>query len=218
MRDKLTRKAIKAERDQKPFLITLKNLFVEIEDLAGVRLIHLHTKQMKDIDAAVRAILNEARYQLVGRPTANTWEDESRDYFKSLGMNTVGKDSKYTSVHYIILENSRTKRRCELQIRTLMEEVWGEVSHTIDYPHQTDSIACREQLKVLAGIANVGSRLVDAIFASHKDHLLRSSDIRPLTDDARTLSISPLASSDVVAVQRPKSKRRVHKNKVAKTD
>ena len=38
---------------------------------------------------------------------------------------------------------------CEIQVRTLFEEIWGEIDHTINYPHSTESIACKEQLKVL---------------------------------------------------------------------
>ena len=33
----------------------------------------------------------------------------------------------YTSVHYVIGSASRTTVTCEIQVRTLMEEVWGEV-------------------------------------------------------------------------------------------
>jgi hypothetical protein len=40
----------------------------------------------------------------------------------------------YTSVHYIIGSGSQTPLTCEIQVRTLMEEVWGEVDHKINYP------------------------------------------------------------------------------------
>ena len=58
----------------------------------------------------------------------------------------------------------------EIQVRTLMEEVWGEVDHTINYPNPIDSLACSEQLKVLARVTSSASRLVDSIFASVDDH------------------------------------------------
>lgn len=59
--------------------------------------------------------------------------------------------------------------RIELQVRTLMEEVWGEVSHSINYPVETASISCREQLRVLARISSGCTRLVDSIFSSYEE-------------------------------------------------
>src|SRR4051794_20447568 len=43
--DKLTRKAIETKASGKSFTITTTNLFTKVNDLAGVRLLHLHTEQ-----------------------------------------------------------------------------------------------------------------------------------------------------------------------------
>jgi len=51
-----------------------------------------------------------------------------------------------------------------VQVRTLFEEIWGEVDHALNYPTPTETISCREQLKVLAKLVGAGSRLVDSIF------------------------------------------------------
>ena len=71
----------------------------------------------------------------------------------------------YTSVHYVVSSASRTKITCEIQVRTLMEEVWGEVDHAINYPDPSELLSCREQLKVLARVTSSATRLVDSIFA-----------------------------------------------------
>ena len=73
------------------------------------------------------------------------------------------------SVHYVIELNPTSHVRCELQVRTLADELWGEVSHTIDYPKPTKSIACQEQLKVLARVTSGCTRLVDSIFRSREE-------------------------------------------------
>src|SRR5436309_760389 len=49
LRDKLMRKARAAMVDGRSFGITAKNLFREIDDLAGVRLLHIHTEQLLQI-------------------------------------------------------------------------------------------------------------------------------------------------------------------------
>lgn len=171
LRDKLFRIAQEAKEKNENFDITRENLFTRVNDLAGVRLIHLHTKQMAQIHPFLLDVFDEIRYVLDGDPTAFTWDDEYAEFFKSIKIHIEKKDSMYTSVHYILKPNRRTEMRCELQVRTLAEEIWGEVSHTINYPHEVDNVACTEQLKVLARVASGCTRLVDSIFASHKDYL-----------------------------------------------
>ncbi len=171
LRHKLVRKAVerKLTHGRKKPEIIASNVFDQIEDLAGVRILHLHTKQLEQIHTALLNVLGDQKWVVEG-PVASTWDDEYRKFFKSLGMETVSRDSLYTSVHYVISPNSRTPVKCELQVRTLAEEVWGEVSHTIDYPSQTKSVACKEQLRVLARLSSGYIRLVDSIFESHKEH------------------------------------------------
>jgi putative GTP pyrophosphokinase len=172
LRHKLVRKALDSRDKRKKFEITADNLFEKIDDLAGVRILHLYTAQMQKINAAVLEIIREQRFILLSGPIANTWDSENERFFKSLGMAINERDTMYTSVHYVLGANNIYQTRCELQVRTLMEEVWGEVSHTLNYPDQTGSISCQEQLKVLARVTSSCTRLVDSIFRSYDEHLL----------------------------------------------
>ncbi len=157
-----------------------KNLFGKINDLAGLRLLHLHTRQFANINQCLTRIFGEQHYRIVEQPTARAWDDESRDYFKSIGIKCVKSDSMYTSVHYVIAPNRQYT--CEIQVRTLAEELWGEVDHSMNYPKKTESLACREQIKVLARVTSSCSRLVDSIFRSHEDHLANASERRSKKD------------------------------------
>jgi len=172
--DKLIRKATKAVSEGKPFKITADNVFDEIPDLAGVRLLHLNMRQMEQIHPLIMKIFVDEGYVVEGEPEAKTWDYEYEQMFLSFGnLKVIRNESLYTSVHYVVKQNSSSRRLCELQVRTLAEEVWGEVSHTINYPHETDSVACKEQLKVLARVVSATSRLVDSIVASYMDHQQR---------------------------------------------
>ena len=171
LKDKLRRKWQKTLDVGEAFDITAENLLVRVNDLVGIRILHLYTRQIQDIDAAVREILNEYQYKLLEGPFARTWDDESRAYFEECRIETQKSPSLYTSVHYVVESASRTKITAEIQVRTLMEEVWGEVDHQLNYPQQTNSLACREQLKVLARITSSATRLVDSIFSTHADHI-----------------------------------------------
>jgi ppGpp synthetase/RelA/SpoT-type nucleotidyltranferase len=165
--DKLGRKIAKCEATGDTFDITPDNLLAKINDLAGVRILHLYTRQVQQIDAALRSILVEQKYELVEGPFARTWDDESREFFQSCGIDTQESPTMYTSVHYIVSSASRTAVTCEIQVRTLMEEVWGEVDHMLNYPVPTDVMSSREQLKVLARVTSSATRLVDSIFMTH---------------------------------------------------
>ena len=170
LRDKLNRKLEECNRLQRKFDYTKENLFWRVNDLAGFRILHLHTRQMGDIDRALRHCLDQELYTLVEKPTARTWDDETRDYFRQIGIKTKDSETLYTSVHYVIEPKGRVRYTCEVQVRTLAEELWGEVDHTINYPHASNSISCREQIAVLARVTSSCSRLVDSIFRSHEDY------------------------------------------------
>lgn len=171
LRDKLRRKFLNRKASGLPFEITKSNLFECINDLAGARLLHLHTTEFPAINAAVLEVLEEYKYRLIEGPVARVWDDELRDYFTSIGVPTVSTQRMYTSVHYVVEANRKTKATAEIQVRTLAEELWGEVDHKINYPVQSPKLACREQIKVLARVTASCTRLVDSIFRTHKDDM-----------------------------------------------
>ena len=174
LRDKLIRKWRKCQTDKVPFDITKDNLFVRVSDLAGIRILHLHTRQIEEIDRLLKLIFKEQQLKLIEGPFARTWDDFSKAFFEKIGMTVQQSDTMYTSVHYVLSSNSLTTKTCEVQVRTLMEEVWGEVDHKINYPHPTESVACREQIRALARSTSSTSSLVDSIFSSHDDFSQRS--------------------------------------------
>jgi len=161
LREKLIRKAMQGE------IIDKSRLFGKITDLAGIRIIHLHTSQMEAMHQAILAILEEQQLRLVGKPSANCWDVEYESIFSSFGIRPRRRGSMYTTVHYVIRANQKTKVTCEVQVRTLMDEVWGEVSHRVNYPTESPSSSCKDQLKVLARLTSGCTRLVDSIFQSH---------------------------------------------------
>lgn len=164
LEDKLFRRIAEAKTKKKPFRISEKNLLYRINDLAGFRILHLHTEQIVSIDRELRSVLNEYRFPLFEQPKARTWDDEHRAFFQGCGIRTIKSPTLYTSVHYVVESNSSTKATCEIQVRTLAEELWGEVDHTMNYPHESPIASCREQIKVLARVTSSCSRLVDSIF------------------------------------------------------
>lgn len=149
--------------DQQKGPITRSNLFQRITDLAGVRVLHLHISQFEHLHRALTAKIEEGEFTLVEPPKAYTWDHESGVYFSGLGVQRELKESYYTSIHYVLRPNSRSPATCEVQIRTLLEEVWGEVDHTMNYPKPTPNLHCQEQIRVLARLVGAGTHLADSI-------------------------------------------------------
>lgn len=126
--------------------------------------------QFRSIHSIVSNILEEQNCELLNDgPTAYCWDTEYKDLFEQIGIETVQRGSMYTTVHYDIVANQKTRVSCELQIRSLADELWGEVSHRVNYPKESPSTSCQDQLKVLARLTSGCGRLVDSIFKTHRE-------------------------------------------------
>jgi len=162
--DKLERKLFKGQ------IITKENILTEITDFIGVRVLHLHQDQFSAIHTAIREKVDNGDWLFLEEPKAYTWDPESVQFYQSQSIKTEVRDTFYTSIHYLVKPNNKNPICCEIQVRTLFEEIWGEIDHNINYPHKTDSIACTEQLRVLSKLVSTGTRLADSIFRTHTDY------------------------------------------------
>lgn len=156
--DKIQRK-IKLGRE-----ITKANCFDEITDFAGVRILHLRQDDFGKIKEVIDAKIAAGDWYLVEQPIAYTWDPEYEKFFVDLGCRCERKDSFYTSVHFVVRPRQDSPLSCEIQVRTLFEEIWGEIDHSLNYPHPTAAASCHEQLRVLAKVVGAGSRLVTSIY------------------------------------------------------
>jgi len=156
--------------------ITPNNIFNEITDLAGVRILHLYQDQFPIIHQHIMRNIESGEWFFHEQPVVYSWDPEATEFFKTLGLRTDIKDSYYTSIHYVVKPREDSNIFCEIQVRTLFEEIWGEIDHSINYPHPTSSQACREQLRVLSKLVSTGTRLADSIYRTSIEHLLGSAD------------------------------------------
>lgn len=143
--------------------INSENLFAEVTDLSGVRILHLFQQDFAQIDEIIRSKVIEGDWVLGEKAKAYSWDPETVTFFAGFDLAVEQKDSFYTSVHYLIKPRADSPLTCELQVRTLFEEIWGEVDHRLNYPVASEVLACKEQLKVLSKIVGAGSRLLDSI-------------------------------------------------------
>lgn len=176
-RDHLRAKLLRKREEGNP--ISPGNLFDRVTDLAGVRIIHLFQENFRQIDHVIRRKVDAGDWVLGERATAYTWDPEAADFFRRFNLEVTQKPTAYTSVHYLIRPRADSPLCCEVQVRTLFEEIWGEVDHQINYPNPTPSLACREQIRVLSKIVGAGSRLLDSLRRVHNDYSGNSDTNRP---------------------------------------
>ncbi|HEU4964411.1 MAG TPA: RelA/SpoT domain-containing protein [Bacilli bacterium] len=163
--DKLRRKLHGGEK------INSDNLFQKITDLAGLRVLHLYQDQFPIIHNKITEKVISGDWVFAEEPKAYTWDPESVKFYEGLGINCRQKESFYTSIHYLVKPREDSPITCEIQVRTLFEEIWGEIDHSINYPHPIDSIPCAEQIRVLSKLVSTGTRLADSIFRTYRNHL-----------------------------------------------
>lgn len=165
--DKLERRWDERRQRGRSFDVTPQNFFRKINDLVGGRVLHLHSTQFPEVHEAITNVFCKKGYRIInGGPEAKVWDPEYKMLFGKLGIRCVSKLSFYTSVHYEFEMPGRDpKLTCELQVRTLAEELWGATDHLINYPHKTKIASCREQILVLARATSTCTRLVDSIMA-----------------------------------------------------
>ena len=152
----LIEKIIRKKIENKRRTFTLENYITKIDDIIGIRALHLFKDDWENIDQYVKST-----WKTREKPTANIRNGDSEELIKKFEeRNFKIKIHKYgyRSVHYI-LESSPTKKtyKAELQVRTIFEEAWSEIDHTIRYPYDLENPILKQYLLMfnrLAGSAD----------------------------------------------------------------
>lgn len=112
------------------FQFSIENYKQEINDLIGVRAIHIFKEDWEDIHNFIYSTWK------VIEITANVREGDDTKRFDELNIEIHSRKSGYRSVHYLI-EFFPTSQKviAEIQVRTIFEEGYGEIDHQLRYSH-----------------------------------------------------------------------------------
>ncbi|EOR27730.1 RelA/SpoT domain-containing protein [Clostridium sartagoforme AAU1] len=133
--DRLIEKIIRKTEDRKlkygeDFQFTLENYKNEINDLIGIRVIHIFKDQWQDIHEFI------TKTWKVIEVTANVREGDNTKKFEELDIEVRSRISGYRSVHYLVeFYPTNEKVIAEIQVRTIFEEGYGEIDHRLRYSH-----------------------------------------------------------------------------------
>lgn len=133
----LIRKIIRkrAGKIQKYIDLNKDNYREVITDLIGIRAIHLFKDDLIDIDREVRQ-----KWEIRESPTIYIREGDQNCPNIIQPFERKVHQAGYRSAHYLV-ESKPTKETvvAELQVRTIFEEGWSEIDHTLRYPdHSND--------------------------------------------------------------------------------
>ncbi len=129
--------------------ISVDNYTRIVTDLIGIRGLHLFKNDCFEIDKSIRS-----SFMLTERPVAYVREGDDldlREQYLAAELEVMDHPMGYRSIHYV-LTTQPLKRiiHVEIQIRTVFEEGWSEIDHTVRYPNFSNNV----QLAYLLAIFN----------------------------------------------------------------
>ena len=132
--------------------------FYNMHDALGARIIVYFLSDLPIVDSHLRE-LEEIELSSAHPPIAYLGEDLYRS-LKLENCKRADKDSGYSSLHYVARFRNPLARTAngqqkapwfEIQLRTLTEDVWGEVEHMLGYkPDKKTNLAVKNQFKVIS--------------------------------------------------------------------
>ncbi len=134
--ERLIEKIIRKTEERKnkynmDFQFTIDNYKDEINDLIGIRVIHIFKEQWQDIHEFI------IKTWKVIEMTANVREGDNTKIFDDLNIEVRPRISGYRSVHYLVeLYPTNERVIAEIQVRTIFEEGYGEIDHRLRYSHK----------------------------------------------------------------------------------
>ena len=178
--DRLIEKIIRKTSNRKAkhgndFKFTVDNYKNEINDLIGIRVIHIFKDQWQDIHEVIIKTWN------VIEITANVREGDNTAIFDDLNIEVKSRSSGYRSVHYLVeFYPTNQKVIAEIQVRTIFEEGYGEIDHKLRYSHSEIPEILKSNLLLfnrIVGSADEMASLINNLNKEYEDIRLNYNNI-----------------------------------------
>jgi len=165
--------------------ITVKNFQSRIGDLLGMRLICLRLADIKIIEAYLQFLVEEKVFRFIENP------QKKQSFILPIDPGDMEKGSSslvysgYSSIHYQIMlgeglpvPDELKGLRVELQLRTILEEAWGEIDHKYRYSYSRSGAELPEYIN--SGFYNLSAYLQAA--AMQAEYLCRQVELQRSLD------------------------------------
>ena len=183
--DRLIEKIIRKTEDRRlkygdDFQFTLNNYKNEINDLIGIRVIHIFKDQWQDIHEFI------TKTWKVIEVTANVREGDNTKKFEELNIEVRSRISGYRSVHYLVeFYPTNEKVIAEIQVRTIFEEGYGEIDHTLRYSNNEIPEILKSNILLFNRIIGSADEMASLINALSKDWNEKEVNYRKIIDEQK---------------------------------
>jgi putative GTP pyrophosphokinase len=140
--------------------ITQKNFQERVGDLLGIRLICLRLSDIKRVEAYLGLLVDEKILRFIRKPVQKKSFVLPVDPGETIPGGFDLRYSGYSSIHYQVKLGKNSDAtdelkglQVELQLRTILEEAWGEIDHKYRYVHSRSGDVLPEHIQ--AGFYNL---------------------------------------------------------------
>lgn len=146
---------------------TYKDPFLEISDFAGVRVVYLYQKDLEKIEEEINS-----EFKVL----------ERIDKLNEKGTDKFG----YGAIHFIVEIGKKStgaryedlkKLKCEIQVRTVMQDAWAIIDHHLVYKHESEiPTNLQRKMNSLAGLFETADNQFDTIRFERESYLTKIED------------------------------------------
>lgn len=176
--ERLIEKVIRKTEDRRQkygrdFDFTVDNYKDEINDLIGIRVLHIFKDQWRDIHEFITSTWK------VIEITANVRAGDNTEAFHELNIAVQERVSGYRSVHYLV-EFYPTNERviAEIQVRTIFEEGYGEIDHSLRYSHKEIPEILKSNLMLFNRLVGSADEMASLINNLSKEWMSKEQDYK----------------------------------------
>lgn len=185
--ERLIEKVIRKTQDRKEkfgsdFEFTKYNYKSEINDLIGIRVIHIFKEQWEEIHEFI------IKTWKVIEITANVRDGDNTGIFNDLGIEVRSRASGYRSVHYLVELNFTQcgTTIAEIQVRTIFEEGYGEIDHRLRYSHNEIPELLKSNLLLFNRIVGSADEMASLINSFSKELIHKDEEYKRLLREKDT--------------------------------
>lgn len=167
-------------------VISLNNYREQVTDLLGFRVLHLFKDQWSSIH---QSIINT--WDTVEKPIIYHREGDKVKIEGFEDMFDVKEHGQgYRSIHYVIKSNPSIEIfLAEIQVRTIYEEAWSEIDHTIRYPYNMENLILKEYLFILNRLSGMADEMGTFIKVLNSDYESRKIKDKKALEEKNELQI-----------------------------
>jgi len=142
----------------------------EITDLGGFRVLCLFEQDIFIVNEFLCRLLYKDGYKLSEFIVFNWKNDKDKEQLTLSAINRFGEDfikeqpskaSGYKSIHYVLIKSvGENTCNIEIQLRTLLQDVWGELEHALAYKQGSIHPHIKKSFSLLASDLETKDKLV----------------------------------------------------------